>query len=376
MDTENNNFSEGELQNCSLFINSNKEDKNINKLIELYKKRQNEMFATIAKYELQCNEIHKELKLNETLISNSFIADFNLNYNEQYNLQKYALDVSNLINCLNMKTNKLKYLIINDNKEVIQQLNKFKEKQNQNRTSSTTIQSFNIDQNEYNNNTIVPDTQSTHNFLPTVNSTVQESIVSSTVIIAPVISNNQQTNENFNTTSENDKIECEPNHTVVANLKSSEPLKPNKTFKCEICKKFYSSQSKLEAHHTRYHEKSPKKYACEICGKSFQKLTLHKKIHDKNRPKPYACQQCDYATDVKPNFQRHQKSHELKNKRFDSIQNPLKCEKCPTLHRNKKYLLCHMFQVHPKDLFQCDLCGNQMKNKTSIKKHILKHKIQ
>jgi len=145
----------------------------------------------------------------------------------------------------------------------------------------------------------------------------------------------------------------------------------NKTHKCDICNKMFSYAYDLNTHKKEYHE-NVKSFKCEICNKKFnQKGTLkdHQNTHDKNRPKPFKCLRCDFATDHQTNFVRHQKSNEHQDGKIAAMKNPIKCEKCPTFCKNKKALSKHIHRVHPKVLFQYDLCAKFIK----VRSHLLIH---
>ncbi|XP_070497890.1 zinc finger protein 43-like [Chironomus tepperi] len=149
----------------------------------------------------------------------------------------------------------------------------------------------------------------------------------------------------------------------------------NKQFKCEICNKMFSFNSHLDDHKKTVHE-NPGSFECEICGKKFnEKSTLktHQKTHNKNRPKSFQCQRCNYATDNKNRFKVHQKSHERQDKKFAAMKNPLKCKKCPKFYKNNLTLSKHMWSVHQKELFQCDLCAKFIKIKANLINHIDNH---
>jgi len=83
----------------------------------------------------------------------------------------------------------------------------------------------------------------------------------------------------------------------------------------------------------------------------------------------FKCNQCDYVTNEKRNFTNHQKSHERRDKIYKEMNNPVKCEKCPTYCKNMLGLRKHLWQVHPKVLIQCDLCGKFFKTRQKIKRH-------
>ncbi|XP_070499849.1 zinc finger protein 25-like [Chironomus tepperi] len=149
----------------------------------------------------------------------------------------------------------------------------------------------------------------------------------------------------------------------------------NKKYKCDLCKKMFSVNATLNQHKKHYHE-NPRSFECEICGKKFNQrssLKNHQEVHDKNRPKSIQCQRCDYATNNMNYLKVHQKSHVRQDKRFASMKNPLKCEKCPKFLKDKAILKLHMRRVHPKELLQCDLCAIFIKSKHSLIKHINNH---
>ena len=147
----------------------------------------------------------------------------------------------------------------------------------------------------------------------------------------------------------------------------------DKKFQCEICKLKFAIIARLKEHIANIHE-NPRSFECEICNKKFnrkQNLENHQITHDKNRIKPFKCQQCEYAADFKVHLEKHQKFHEKLDKKIAGFKNPQKCEKCPTVCKNKATLKKHIFNVHPEKLFQCDLCGNYLKTKGILTTHII-----
>jgi len=110
-----------------------------------------------------------------------------------------------------------------------------------------------------------------------------------------------------------------------------------------------------------------------VARNSIKNVKTHQKTHIKNRPKPFKCHRCDYATDMQTSFNRHQKSHEHQDKKFAAMKNPLKCEKCAMFCKDKVALYDHMRHVHPKVLFQCDMCAKHIKVKCNLIKHIKLH---
>jgi KRAB domain-containing zinc finger protein len=149
----------------------------------------------------------------------------------------------------------------------------------------------------------------------------------------------------------------------------------DKKFECKMCSKTFQWATALRKHTRDYHD-NPKSFACEICENKFNcksTLKLHMRRHDKNRPKPFECQRCDFKTDNSSHFIRHQKSHVHQDERIAAMKNPLKCQICAALCRDKQILSQHIKSVHPKELLQCDLCGKTSKIKRNLKKHFEIH---
>ncbi|KAL7014165.1 hypothetical protein ACKWTF_015773 [Chironomus riparius] len=149
----------------------------------------------------------------------------------------------------------------------------------------------------------------------------------------------------------------------------------DKKYKCEICDKKFIYQGLLKTHVTLFHE-SEKSFECKICNKKFNLQVLwkkHQKVHEINRSKPFKCEKCDFATDNKRYFEKHQIFHNRQDKKFLAMKNPLQCEKCKIFCRDSKALNGHKLNVHPKVLFQCDLCAKFIKVKKSVISHMKVH---
>jgi len=167
---------------------------------------------------------------------------------------------------------------------------------------------------------------------------------------------------------------CAKCFTSAEYLKTHEKIHVKK-FKCDICSKKFSMQFCLSKHTKESHE-NPKSFKCEICDNKYNQknaLTRHLATHDKNRSKSYKCNRCDYTTDMQRYFKEHQNVHDRQDEKFAAMKNPIKCEKCPTFCKNEKALKQHMKYVHPKVLFQCDLCAKFYKTKYNIVYHMMLH---
>jgi KRAB domain-containing zinc finger protein len=146
----------------------------------------------------------------------------------------------------------------------------------------------------------------------------------------------------------------------------------NQTFKCKYCDKLFGDQTRLKAHIRYYHENT-NSFKCEFCSKIFINkyyFKIHVKTHDPNRLKDFKCSQCDYATDMKLSFEGHLKSHKRKDARIAALINPHKCTKCDSVMEGRKGLEIHMYRVHPKALFECDICGKKTKTKQNMFCHL------
>jgi len=149
----------------------------------------------------------------------------------------------------------------------------------------------------------------------------------------------------------------------------------NKKCECLACGKKFTTMTHLNEHKKQVHE-NPKGFECQTCEKTFgykSNLKSHQKLHDKNYVKRFKCQRCGLSTEYQKDLIMHQKSHERLDKKYAAIKNPLKCEKCPTFHRNKYFLTSHMKHVHPEILFQCDLCAKFLKIKSNLIRHLKTH---
>jgi len=153
----------------------------------------------------------------------------------------------------------------------------------------------------------------------------------------------------------------------------------NKKLKCKFCEKMFGNQTRLKVHLRHYHE-NPKEYICNICGKKCtlqSNLNSHMKSHDPNRQQDFKCTQCDYATFNGKSFEFHLNSHKKRNAKIAAMENPHKCSQCSSGFNSKRALDSHMSRVHPKVLLECDICGKEIKIKTSLLSHFrLFHKIK
>jgi len=145
----------------------------------------------------------------------------------------------------------------------------------------------------------------------------------------------------------------------------------NKTVKCKFCEKLFGSKSNLNTHIRNYHE-NHERHICNICDHEStlrSNLKTHMKTHDSNRTRNLKCSQCDFATFSKQSFQTHLNFHKKNDAEVAAMRNPHKCPQCPAIKRSKIALNKHIYSVHPKFLFECDICGKIIKVKAGLLPH-------
>ena len=119
-------------------------------------------------------------------------------------------------------------------------------------------------------------------------------------------------------------------------------------------------------------DKNKRRFVCsyERCDQTF-KFKSNLEIHIRRKhtfEKPFKCEECVNSFIIK---------YDLKQHKLEHLGQTFKCKECHKLFKRQKILTKHMKTVHTSIRFLCDLCGLQVKCKTSLDKHILyKHRIK
>ena len=137
-------------------------------------------------------------------------------------------------------------------------------------------------------------------------------------------------------------------------------------YECSLCRKTFASLAKYQSHDNIVHNK---RYVCTICKvicSSHSNLVSHSLKHSQNRP--FGCNICGKTFKMKSTLATHQITH-------TDIRN-FKCVFCGTTYKHRERLRQHISQVHDSSYvkrFVCDICGLKVHEKTTLKRHMLKH---
>jgi hypothetical protein len=143
-----------------------------------------------------------------------------------------------------------------------------------------------------------------------------------------------------------------------------------KTFKCEVegCGESFLWRTSLLHHKGKVHDGV--KYACPLCGKSFnskQNMTAHiKHVHQK--VKPNKCPKCGVLFECQGSLTRHIKDVHDKVRAFN-------CELCNKSFKRGPARKLHIESQHENIRYPCTWpdCTHQAPDKNSLKIHLRRH---
>lgn len=191
------------------------------------------------------------------------------------------------------------------------------------------------------------------------------------------------------------KTHCELSSNQIVSEKEIEH--PNiqlagQTYKCNICRKYFTEEGKLINHQRVHNTERP--FKCEICNKLFSQkggLNKHRRVH--TGEKRYRCNSCNKRFLEKSHLDRHQRTHtgekpfkcEICNnfftqkgsldahRRMHSGEKHFKCEICSKYFTRSSYLVVHQ-RIHTGEKpYTCEFCNNRFRCRGNLVSHIRTH---
>ncbi|VVC40689.1 Hypothetical protein CINCED_3A019944 [Cinara cedri] len=144
----------------------------------------------------------------------------------------------------------------------------------------------------------------------------------------------------------------------------------DKPFKCQVCSKEYSCANGILYHQRTHHfSQDTKPLKCDVCNKLFSSvggLTVHYRSHTGDRP--FKCEVCFKTFTSSSHCKYHQKSH-LQT----TTKKTLKCDVCHKLFSSSGGLQVH-YRMHTGDRpFKCEICLKAFTSSSHFKYHQKSH---
>uniref|UniRef100_A0A1A9W5F6 C2H2-type domain-containing protein n=1 Tax=Glossina brevipalpis TaxID=37001 RepID=A0A1A9W5F6_9MUSC len=136
-------------------------------------------------------------------------------------------------------------------------------------------------------------------------------------------------------------------------------------FKCEKCKKMFSTSIGLTKHQ-QFHcpagecNREKKQYSCQDCGKVYRTMGALK-MHISTHTKPHKCQKCGKAFSRSWLLKGHLRTH--------TGEKPFECSVCPRSFADRSNLRAHQ-QTHIENKkYACEICRKSFSRMSLLNKH-------
>ncbi|XP_063496648.1 PR domain zinc finger protein 15 isoform X6 [Symphalangus syndactylus] len=180
-------------------------------------------------------------------------------------------------------------------------------------------------------------------------------------------------------------------------------LPDDKTFQCEMCFRFFSTNSNLSKHKKKHGDK---KFACEVCSKMFYRKDVmldHQRRHLEGvrrvkredleaggenlvryKKEPSGCPVCGKDIALMDDHQREEfigkigisseENDDNSDESADSEPHKYSCKRCQlTFGRGKEYLK-HIMEVHKEKGYGCSICNRRFALKATYHAHMVIHR--
>lgn len=138
--------------------------------------------------------------------------------------------------------------------------------------------------------------------------------------------------------------------------------------KCDKCDKAFKTTYRLKDHKNMAHGPTKKLMICDECGATFvsmANLNHHQNIHHNPARERKACEICG-------KFVFRLESHRLTHARAEQ---PVSCDECGNVLKNKHSLMIHKKTLHNKDaqMHPCAVCNKSFRSRYKLSEHTSIH---
>lgn len=138
------------------------------------------------------------------------------------------------------------------------------------------------------------------------------------------------------------------------------------SYSCNFCNAVFYSKGSLKNHKDVKHDVNKREYVC-FCGKIFRLKSVYQRhfnvVH--MGEKKFKCDQCSKSFAVRIHLENHQQA-------IHTIQTGIACEKCGLVLKNKETLKKHLIYHNPPK-FQCSTCFKMFHENKKLQDHQSAH---